>query len=111
MVTDHVKKLIEGYLTLTIWFMAHQEDKDILTEQFSAVLKEIGNVEDQLRMHGLSQLAIDVLFDYADKLFQTPIDQLSANAQLRICKIIFGNGACWDKTPPTPKQSLGERKN
>lgn len=91
--------------------MAHQDDKDISSQQFSAVLEEIGNIEDQLRMQGLSQSAVDKLLDYAQELHKTPIDQLSENAQLRLGKIIFGAGTHWDNTPPTPKQSLGERKN
>lgn len=111
MVTNHTQKLIENYLTLTIWFMVHEGDKDISGEQFSAVLEEIGSIEDQLRMHGLSQLAIDKLLDYAHELYKTPIDQLSENAQLRLGKIVFGAGTHWDNTPPTPKQSLGGRKN
>ncbi len=111
MVTKHVRKLIENYLTLTIWFMVHENDKDISGEQFSAVLEEIGNVEDQLRSHGVSQRAIDGLLDYAHELYKTPIDQLSENAQLRLGKIVFGAGTHWDNIPPTPKQSLEERKN
>lgn len=110
MANKHTQKLIENYLTLTLWFMAYEEDKDVSGDQFSAVLKEIGNIEDQLRMHGLSQLAIDKLLDYAHELYKTPIDQLSENAQLRLGKIVFGADTHWDRTPPTPKQSLEERK-
>src|ERR1700756_1406289 len=101
MVTEATKKLIENYLTLTIWFMVHQEDKDIAREQFSAVLEEIGNVENSLRSQGVSQRAIDGLLDYAHELYKTPIDQLSENVQLRLGKIIFGANTSWAKTHPT----------
>lgn len=110
MANKQTRKLIENYLTLTLWFMAHEEDKDISGDQFSVVLEEIGNIEDQLRMHGLSQLAIDKLLNYVHELYKTPISQLSENAQIRLGKIVSGSGTHWDKTPPTPKQSLGERK-
>lgn len=92
MVTETTKKFIEQYLTLTIWFQVHQDDKDISTEQFEAVLKEIGRVEDELRKNGVSESAIQKLNDYSEQLYKTPIDQLSSNAQLRISKIIFGAG-------------------
>lgn len=95
MVTEATKKLIEQYLTLTIWFRVHQDDKDISTEQFEAVLKEIGRVEDELGKNGVSETAIQKLNDYSEQLYKTPIDQLSPKAQLRICKIIFGEGTKW----------------
>lgn len=97
MANKHTQKLIENYLTLTIWFMVHEEDKDISGDQFHAVLEEIGNIENQFRIHGLSQLAIDKLLDYAQELYKTPFDQLPKNAQLRIGKIIFGEGTHWDE--------------
>lgn len=90
MVTEAVKRFIEQYLTLTIWFRVHQDDKDISTEQFESVLQEIGKVEDGLRSNGVSGSAIQKLNDYSEQLYKTPIDQLSSNAQLRISKIIFG---------------------
>ncbi|EKD84723.1 MAG: hypothetical protein ACD_38C00169G0024 [uncultured bacterium] len=111
MVTKHTQKLIENYLTLTIWFMVHQNDKDIDLKQFEEVLKEIGQVEDSLREKGVTQTTIEKLLDYAQELYKTPIEQFSENAQLRLGKIILGAGTHWDKTPPTPKQSLEERKN
>lgn len=111
MVTEAIKKLIENYLTLIIWFMVHQDDKDISAEQFETVLQEIGRVEDQLKVHGVSQLAVDKLLDYARQIYEAPIDQLSENAQLRMCKIIFGAETHWANDPLPPKQSLGERKN
>lgn len=96
MVNIEVKKFIEQYLTLIIWFEVHQEDKDISTEQFEAVLQEIGKVEDELRSSGVSESAIQKLNDYGEQLYKTPIDQLSPNAQLRISKIIFGEKTEWD---------------
>lgn len=95
MVTEATKKLIEQYLTLTIWFRVHQNDKDISTEQFESVLKEIGKVEDELRKNGVSESAIQKLNDYSEQLYKTPIDQLSRPAQLRISKIIFGSNTRW----------------
>lgn len=95
MVTEATKKFIEQYLTLMIWFRVHQDDKDISTEQFEAVLQEIGRVEDELRGSGVSESAIQKLNDYSEQLYKTPIDQLSPNAQLRICKIIFGAKTKW----------------
>lgn len=95
MVSIEVKQLIEQYITLTIWFRVHQDDKDISTDQFEAVLQEIGKVENELRSSGVSESAIQKLNDYSEQLYKTPIDQLSPNAQLRICKIIFGEGTKW----------------
>lgn len=95
MVTEATRKLIEQYLTLTIWFRVHQDDKDISTNQFEAVLQEIGKVEDGLRNNGVSETAIQKLNDYSEQLYKTPIDQLSRPAQLRISKIIFGEGTKW----------------
>lgn len=95
MVKPEVKKLIEPYLTLVIWFLAHDEDKDISTDQFESVLNEIGRLEDEFRLQGVSQLTINKLIDYAEELYKTPIDQHSENAQLRIGKIIFGQGTRW----------------
>lgn len=97
MVTEVTKKFIEQYLTLTIWFRVHQDDKDISIEQFEAVLQEIGRVEDGLRNNGVSESAIQKLNDYSEQLYKTPIDQLSRPAQLRISKIIFGAGTRWAK--------------
>ena len=97
MVSIEAKKLIEQYLTLTIWFKVHQDDKGTSTEQFEAVLKEIGKVEDESRKNGVSESAIQKLNNYGEQLYRTPIDQLSSNAQLRICKIIFGEGTRWVK--------------
>lgn len=96
MATEAAKKLIEQYLTLTLWFQVHQDDKDISTEQFEVVLQEIGRVEDELRNSGVSETAIQKLNDFSKKLHQTPIDQLTPNAQLKICKIIFGEKTKWD---------------
>lgn len=95
MVKAEVKKLIEPYLTLVIWFLVHSDDKDISTDQFETVLQEIGKVEDELRNSGVSETAIQKLNNYGEQLYKTPIDQLSSNAQLRICKIIFGAGTKW----------------
>ena len=95
MATEATKKLIEQYLTLTIWFQVHQDDKDVSTNQFEAVLQEIGRVEDELRNNEVSESAIQKLNDYSEQLYKTPIDQLSPNAQLRICKIIFGANTRW----------------
>ncbi len=95
MVNIEVKKLVEPYLTLVIWFLAHDEDKDILGDQFESVLNEIGRLEDEFRSNGVSQSTINKIIDYAEELYKTPIDQLSPNAQLRICKIIFGEGTHW----------------
>lgn len=91
--------------------MVHHDDKDIDLKQFEEVLKEIGRVEDSLRERGVTQTAIEKLLDYAQELYKTPIEQLSENTQLKLGKIIFGAGTHWDNNPPTPKQSLGERKN
>lgn len=97
MVKIEVKKLIEPYLTLVIWFLVHNEDKDISTDQFESVLKEIGRLEDEFRLNGVSQSIINKLIDYAEELYKTPIDQLSKPAQLRISKIIFGAKTRWAK--------------
>lgn len=95
MVTKATRKLIEQYLTLTIWFLVYQDDKDISTKQFEAVLQEIGRIEDELRKNGVSESAIQKLNDYSEQLYKTPIDQFSRSAQLRISKIIFGAGTRW----------------
>lgn len=95
MVSDPLKKAVEQYLTLTIWFRVHQDDKDISTEQFEVVLQEIGKVEEELRNSGVSESAIQKLNDYSEQLYKTPIDQLSRLAQLKISKIIFGEGTHW----------------
>lgn len=92
MVSDSLKKIVEQYLTLTIWFRVHQDDKDISTNQFETVLQEIGKVEDELNSNGASKSAIQKLNDYSEQLYKSPIDQLSRPAQLRISKIIFGVG-------------------
>lgn len=106
MVTDITKKLIEQYLTLTIWYMIHQDDKDISTGQFEGVLEEIGCVENDLRANGVSEAAIQKMLNYAEELYKTPIDRLSPNAQLRMCKIIFGAGTHWSADPhPLSKAS------
>ncbi len=97
MFTKHTQKLIENYLTLTIWFRVHQDDKDISTNQFETVLQEIGKVEDGLRSSGVSGSAIQKLNDYSEQLYKTPIDQLSEPAQLRMSKIIFGAETRWAK--------------
>lgn len=96
MVAEATKKLIGQYLTLTIWFRVHQDDKDISTELFEAVLQEIGKVEGKLSNSGVSESDIQNLNDYSEQLYKTPIDQLSRPAQLRISKIIFGEKTEWD---------------
>ncbi len=96
MLKAEVKKLIELYLTLVIWFLVHNEDKDISADQFESVLREVGRLEDEFRKNGVSQATINKLIDYAEELYKTPIDQLSPNAQLRISKIIFGEKTEWD---------------
>ena len=95
MVKAEVKKIIEPYLTLVIWFLVHNEDKDISTDQFESVLREIGRLEDEFRISGISQPTINKLIDYAEELYRTPIDQLSSKVQLRISKIIFGEKTEW----------------
>lgn len=95
MVNIEVKKLIESYLTLIIWFLVHNDDKNISTDEFESVLNEIGRLEDQFRVNGVSQSTINKLIDCAEELYKTPIDQHSENAQLRIGKIIFGSGTRW----------------
>lgn len=95
MVKAEVRKLIEPYLTLVIWFLVHNKDKDLSTYQFESVLKEIGRLEDEFRSNSVSQSTINKLIDYAEELNKTPIDQLSPNAQLRISRIIFGEGTKW----------------
>ncbi len=97
MVNIEVKKLIEPYLTLVIWFLVHNDNQDISTDQFESVLKEIGRLEDEFRANGVSQSTINKLIDYAEELYKTPIDQLSRPAQLRISKIIFGAETRWAK--------------
>lgn len=97
MVKPEVKKLIEPYLTLVIWFLVHNEDKNISIDQFESVLKEIDKLEDEFRLNGTSHSAINKLIDFAEELYKTPIELLSPNAQLRISKIIFGGGMRWEK--------------
>lgn len=97
MISNFLKQNIKQYLTLTLWFIVHQDDKDISTNQFEVVLQEISRVEEALRNNGVSETAIQKLNDFSKKLHQTPIDQLTPNAQLRICKIIFGEGTEWAK--------------
>lgn len=97
MVKAEVKKLIEPYLTLVIWFLVHNEDRDISTDQFESVLKEINRLEDEFRLNGVYQSTINKLIDYAEELYKTPIDQLSRPAQLRISKIIFGAETKWSE--------------
>lgn len=95
MVSDSLKKIIEHYLTLTFWFRVHQDDKAISTNLFKAVLQEIGKVEDELRNRGVSETAIQILNVTSEQLYKTPIEQFSKPAQLRISKIIFGEGTKW----------------
>lgn len=97
MVTEAAKNFIEQYLTLTIWFHVYQGDKNISTKQFGVVLQEVGRVKDGLRSGGVSETALQKLNDYSEQLYRISIDQLSPNAQLKICKIIFGGGARWEK--------------
>lgn len=95
MVNIEVKKLIEPYLTLIIWFLVHKDDKYISANEFESVFKEIGRLEDKFRAHDVSQSTVSKLIDYAEELYKTPIDQLSRPAQLRISKIIFGTQTKW----------------
>lgn len=95
MVTETSKKFVEQYITLTTWFLVHQDDKKISEEQFEVVLQEIGKVEEGLRKNGVSESAIQKLIGCSKELYETPIDQLSQNTQFRILKIIFGNKTRW----------------
>lgn len=105
---DTIKNTIEDYLTLTLWFCVHEDDKTISTEQFEAVLQEIGKVEESLRNLGVSQTAIDSLLDMVRVNAKTPIDRLSESEQLRLAKVIFGGETKWADDPHPSKQSLGK---
>lgn len=91
MATETSKKFVEQYITLTTWFLVHQDDKKISKEQFEVVLQEIGKVEEGLRKNGVLESAIQKLIGCSKELYETPIDQLPPNTQFRIFKIIFGD--------------------
>lgn len=106
MVTNTTSELIESYITLNIWFLIHQDNKEVSAEQFALVFTEIGRLEDELRKAGVSDKAIQGLGDFASRQVKTPISELSENSQLRMMKIIYGGGAEWSTDPLPPKQSL-----
>ena len=86
------KQVIEKYLKLGLWFALNMESKEYSIEHFYQVSEKIGQLENELIAMGVSESAIQRLNNYSEQLYKTPIDQLSPNAQLRMCKIIFGEG-------------------
>jgi|GEM_PF-2902715 len=91
--TNILKPLLESYLTMSLWVLVYQDSKDLSAEQFGIVLEKLGSVEDKLRLNGVSEMAIQELLDYTEKLYETPTHELSEKAQTRMARIIFGGAS------------------
>lgn len=69
------KKLIKNYLELTFWYSCNQDNKTLTVEQFETVLKEIGNLEDQLLATGLKDEQIAWLIKFSSDIASKSLDQ------------------------------------
>lgn len=58
-----MKKLMNKYFNLCLWFAANQNSGDYSVEQFKGVLEKIGEAEDELRKQGLSEKEIQKIID------------------------------------------------
>lgn len=96
MKNSNLRRVVERYVTLTTWFFLHQDEKSIKSKHFELVLNQIGTIENELAKYGVSQQGIERLIDYSENFAKTPLSKLSKQAQLRLCKLIFGAGTHWD---------------
>lgn len=92
MITDTVRELLTKYIHLCSWFLIREGDQSISTDQFEAVLNEIGGLETQLLENRVSPKAIDRVISYLQRNIPTnkPIGDMTPDQQLKICQAIFG---------------------
>lgn len=64
-----MKKVILTYYDLCLWFVRNQDSTDYTTDQFEAVLKQIGQAEDKLRGLGTTEAGIQELIDQVAKAY------------------------------------------
>lgn len=86
------KKLIKNYLELTFWYSCNQSNKTLSVEQFETVLKEIGNLEDQLLAKGLKDEQIVRLIKFTSDIAIKSLNEHSEKQQLMMIRSIFGRG-------------------
>ncbi len=91
MITETIKETLEKYIRLCSWFLIKDGDKDVASNQFETVLKEIGNLEDKLIGEGVSGKTIETIVEMTRKnTLEKPISELSDSQLLKVCKLIFG---------------------
>ncbi len=65
------------YYDLCLWFAINQDSKVYTTDQFEAVLQEIGKAEEKLRDVGTNEDQIQELIDQVAKAYQKTEKPLS----------------------------------
>jgi ribosomal protein L12E/L44/L45/RPP1/RPP2 len=84
--------MIDKYIQLCSWYFIKEGDKDITSDQFSAVLKEIGVYETKLKESGMSGEQMDELIKKIKKnTLEKTVGEMSDSELLKTCKLIFGN--------------------
>ena len=90
--TDDVRVLVKKYIYLGLWFTVRESDHSITSEQFETVLNEIGRLETELIISGVSDTAIDKIISFVKNQYppDRPISTMTENQQLGLFKMIFG---------------------
>jgi len=92
MISPELKSLVKKYLKLTFWYSCNQENQTLSVEQFEVVLKEIGNLENQLVANGLKDEQTDWLIKFTSDIANKPFNELPEHQQLMMIRAIFGVG-------------------
>ena len=92
MITLEMKSFVNKYLKLTFWYSCNKGNKTLSVEQFEVILKEIGNLEDQLLANGLEDEQIAWLIKFSSDIANKPLNELPENQQYLMIESIFGKG-------------------
>ena len=93
MVTPEVKKQMEAYMMMCCWYRIHQSD-EVLEEKVKEMQAKIEVAEDDLRKV-ISQEALQKVLDRCDAFLKTPIDEMTRDEQLRVCRLVYGPQMRW----------------
>ncbi|OGM54629.1 hypothetical protein A3F62_04860 [Candidatus Woesebacteria bacterium RIFCSPHIGHO2_12_FULL_44_11] len=87
---DEIRPLISNYLKLTFWFSVNQDHAVVSEKEFTAVLNEIGRVEEALLANGVSETNIKSLIKYTTDMANKKLNELTESQQLKMLQAIFG---------------------
>lgn len=89
------KPHMKTYMNGLAWLLLNIDCQEV--ELIQKVTAKVEAEEKWLLEHGISQKQLEIVLDRAEKFIKTPLDQMTDEQQLLMCKLIFGTGTTMSK--------------